>query len=169
MAVHTQASARFPEVPHEQLLQCWRCKLSFPVWGYDYSRNCTDSEPPAKMLERAKDSIERGHRRACHNCIDELATAPPTTSDDVRGNWMLEVQVADTGHPVKCTTFRHLGYMRMGFSSQRKAAEYYAAHNPHMRAIDAAHDWCSDWDPTTYRRYVVRRHCNSVATIDAFE
>ena len=51
--------------------------------------------------------------------------------------------------------FRHIGYVYRIFSSDTKAQEWYAARFPHMRPI---RDGCSDWDPDTHDRYVIRTH-----------
>ena len=172
MSQATRPNPRFPDVPEERLLCCWRCRQWLPVHHYDYGRDLNPSPGLAELMRLALDSIEHGHRRACGTCIDLFASTAASTneSDCGGGRWMLEVQVAVEGAPIRCTVFRHVGYMRKGFASKAEAAAYYAEHNPHMRAIDAAHQWCSDWDPHTHRRYVVRRQVfpDAEQTIDPF-
>ena len=64
----------------------------------------------------------------------------------------------------------HVGYMRAYFRTKGHAASYYDHHNPHMRGLNAYNTWCSDWDPTTHLKYIVRKknHCmdQTVAPFD---
>jgi hypothetical protein len=155
----TRASSQCPDALEERLL-CWRCNQWFSVWHGEPGPDA------AERLRRAVDRIQHGHTHACNNCVNALAVKPSTANRP--GSWMLEVQAASVGRPVRCVTFHHVGYMRMGFACKSDAAEYYAVHNPHMRPISARSRWCSDWDPETRRRYVVRRYCGAAQTVDPF-
>ncbi|KAK3251702.1 hypothetical protein CYMTET_38963 [Cymbomonas tetramitiformis] len=65
--------------------------------------------------------------------------------------------------------FSHVGYVNAVFKSKLEAAKYYDHHNPHVRALNAYGTWCSDWDPHTYSRYVVRENHGEIASIDPFD
>ena len=65
--------------------------------------------------------------------------------------------------------FVHVGYMKKKFSTQRAAAEYYNAHNSHMKALNAHGTWKSDWDPITHLRYVPRIYYGARMTVSSFD
>jgi len=65
-------------------------------------------------------------------------------------------------------TFKHIGYMNIVFKSKTKAFEYYNKYNKHMRSINAHNTNCSDWDPNTYLRYIVREYYHDYLSIDPF-
>ncbi|KAK3262163.1 hypothetical protein CYMTET_28964 [Cymbomonas tetramitiformis] len=65
--------------------------------------------------------------------------------------------------------FKHVGYVNAIFRSKAEAAKYYDYHNPRIRALNAYGTWCSDWDPDTYLRYVVREDHDEIACIDPFD
>lgn len=46
-------------------------------------------------------------------------------------------------------TKQHVGYLNKWFSTMEEAADYYDAHNAHMRGLHAHGHWVSDWDPDT--------------------
>ena len=76
--------------------------------------------------------------------------------------YILEVQRFEfdglTSHPDWNGKCEHVGYMNKIFATKKQACDYYHAHNPHMRQLNACNTWHSDWDPTTKLMYVVRRH-----------
>ena len=63
----------------------------------------------------------------------------------------------------------HAGYMRAIFRTKKDAASYYDRHNPHMRGLNAHNTWCSDWDPVTHFKYIVRVHHNIIESIPPFD
>jgi len=76
--------------------------------------------------------------------------------------WGYVLEVVDTRRPGKEI---HVGYMNIFFKTKKQAIEYYAAWNPHMRSI--SNGW-SDWDPETYRRYIIRQDFGIEKTIMPF-
>lgn len=69
----------------------------------------------------------------------------------------------------KGSKLEHVGYMRAYFRTKDNAASYYDRHNPHMRGLNAHNTWCSDWDPTTHLKYIVRKNHCLVQTIAPFD
>lgn len=54
----------------------------------------------------------------------------------------------------------HIGYMKAIFKTKNNACSYYDRCNPHMRSLNAYGTYCSDWDPYTELKYIVREgHC----------
>ncbi|KAK3265823.1 hypothetical protein CYMTET_25525 [Cymbomonas tetramitiformis] len=80
---------------------------------------------------------------------------------------MSNVPIQSVSQSAGC--FKHVGYVNAVFKSKPEAAKYYDHHNPHMRALNAYGTWCSDWDPHTYLRYVVRENHGEIARIDPFD
>jgi hypothetical protein len=58
--------------------------------------------------------------------------------------------------------------MNIVFKSKNKAFEYYNTYNKHMRQINVHGNTCSDWDPNTYLRYIVREYYGEHLSIDPF-
>ena len=92
--------------------------------------------------------------------------------------WMLEVQRFDdetwkqfleSEEISWIGKFVHVGYMKKRFPTQKAAAEYYNAHNTHMRALNAHNTWKSDWDPNTLLRYIPRIYHGARMTVPSFE
>jgi len=67
--------------------------------------------------------------------------------------YILEVQEF-IKEPLNLKGYHHRGYIKKLFNTKQDACDYYKLHNPHMRSINDK--WCSDWDPITKLRYVVR-------------
>jgi hypothetical protein len=76
--------------------------------------------------------------------------------------YILEVQQFDElghiSHPEWNGTFNHIGYINALFKSKQSACDYYDQLNPNMRSLNAHNNWCSDWNPVTKFRYVVRTY-----------
>ena len=51
-----------------------------------------------------------------------------------------------------------VGYLKIGFNTRQKAAEYYDYHNPNMRRLNMFKTWESDWDPDTLIQCWVEKH-----------
>lgn len=87
--------------------------------------------------------------------------------------YILEVQKFDFENwnktPEWCGKSVHIGYMNRIFRTKNEAASYYHKHNPHMRVINAHHNWKSDWDSDTYLQYIVRDYYNEYLTIPPFD
>ena len=88
-------------------------------------------------------------------------------------SYILEVQRFDIDswnqHPEWCRKAEHIGYMNKVFKTKNDAASYYNKHNPHMRPLNAHHNWKSDWDENTYLQYIVRQHYNEYLKIPPFD
>lgn len=82
--------------------------------------------------------------------------------------YVLEVQKAIEVSNISSKIFEHVGYMKALFKTKQSACNYYDTYNKHMRSLNAHDTWCSDWDPVTKLRYVVRKHNNECKTIDPF-
>jgi len=82
--------------------------------------------------------------------------------------YVLEVQKW-IPEPLEEKGFIHIGYMDKVFTSKLEAIQYYDEHNKHMRSINVFDNLCSDWDPNTYLRYIVRAYYGEKQTIIAFE
>jgi hypothetical protein len=83
--------------------------------------------------------------------------------------YILEVQRFDSSvNPEEMGKFQHIGYMKKLFKTKKEAAEYYDDWNPGMRKLNHHHTWCSDWNPTTHLRYIVREHHGEYLTIDSW-
>jgi hypothetical protein len=64
----------------------------------------------------------------------------------------------------------HIGYMDAVFKTKKNASDYYAQHNPHMRAMGTFSSWKSDWDPDTLLMYIVRtNHCILPGVVPPFD
>ena len=74
--------------------------------------------------------------------------------------FILEVQEFHSNghieHPEWNGKFEHIGYLNMIFKTKQSACDYYDIHNPHMRNLNTHNNFCSDWDPNTHLRYIVR-------------
>lgn len=86
----------------------------------------------------------------------------------MEGLYILEVQKW-IQEPLEDKGYIHVGYMDKVFTSKLSAIVYYDEHNPHMRPINAFANSCSDWDPKTYLRYIVRRYYGEKHTIVPFD
>jgi len=82
--------------------------------------------------------------------------------------YVLEVQEF-IPEPLQDKGFVHVGYMDRVFKSKIEAIEYYDKYNSHMRSINQYKNLCSDWDPDTYLRYIVRRYHGERKTMVSFE
>lgn len=84
----------------------------------------------------------------------------------MNGLYVLEVQRYVFQDHVK--GYFHVGYMDKIFKSKMEAVEYYDNANTHMRSINAHDNYCSDWDPNTYLRYIVRSYHAEATLIRPF-
>lgn len=86
--------------------------------------------------------------------------------------YILEVQRFDGNghmiHPEWNGKSEHIGYMNKLFKTKLDAAIYYNIHNPLMRPLNAHKKWCSDWDPNTHLRYIVREAHGEYLKISPF-
>lgn len=82
--------------------------------------------------------------------------------------YVLEVQKF-IPEPLEDKGFIHVGYMDKVFTSKLEAIEYYNTYNQKMRDINQFANLCSDWDPNTHLRYIVRRYYGEKHTITPFE
>jgi hypothetical protein len=82
--------------------------------------------------------------------------------------YILEVQEF-IPEPLQDKGFLHVGYMNRIFTSKIEAIEYYDKYNIHMRSINRYANLCSDWDPNTNLRYIVRRYYGERKTMTSFE
>ena len=71
--------------------------------------------------------------------------------------------------PLNEKGFYHRGYMNKIFKTKQEACDFYDIHNPNMRSLNAHNTWCSDWDPNTYLRYVVRKFNCEHMSIDSWD
>ena len=78
--------------------------------------------------------------------------------------YILEVQKMDWNNKSQ-----HLGYMNIVFESKQDAANYYNKFNQHMPQLNITNKWCSEWDPNTYKFYIVREHFYEYLHIASFE
>jgi len=62
----------------------------------------------------------------------------------------------------------HIGYLKKIFDEKNDACIYYKTNNNHMRSLNEYNSNCSDWDPKTGLRYVIRKYNNEMLTIDRF-
>lgn len=69
----------------------------------------------------------------------------------------------------KGVTLEHVGYMRASFKTKMDAASYYDRHNHHMRCLNAHKTWCSDWDPSTRLKYIVREWHDIFQSVPPFD
>lgn len=87
--------------------------------------------------------------------------------------YILEVQrFDDLGHinyPHWNGKFDHVGYINKIFKSKQFACDYYDHYNPHMRLLNAHNNYCSDWDPETKLRYIVREYFDEFLKIPPFQ
>ena len=65
--------------------------------------------------------------------------------------WGYTLEVVEFPREPGCE--KHIGYMNIVFKTKRQAVRYYDAWNPHLRSIQIGY---SDWDPKTFRRYIIR-------------
>ena len=82
--------------------------------------------------------------------------------------YILEVQKFNT-YPEWNGKSEHIGYVNKVFKTKEEASNYYDKHNPHMRALNAHNNWCSDWDPNSYLMYIVRERFCEYLKIPCFE
>ncbi len=87
--------------------------------------------------------------------------------------YILEVQKFEPkGHNIhpewngKC---EHIGYMNKIFKTKQEASDYYDKYNPNMRSLNAHNTWCSDWNPQTHLKYIVREYFGEYLKIPSFE
>ncbi len=59
--------------------------------------------------------------------------------------------------------FIHIDYM-----NKLEACKYYDDYYPEMRKLNTHGNWCSDWNPNTFFRYVVREYNGEHLTIPPF-
>lgn len=71
-------------------------------------------------------------------------------------------------HPEWNGKKEHIGYINKIFNTKQEACEYYHIHNQHLRAINSAHNWCSDCDPETKLLYIIRKHTGEFLKIPPF-
>ena len=64
--------------------------------------------------------------------------------------------------------FQHVGYMNKIFKTKPEACALYDKFNPHMRSLNCHNTYCSDWDPDTRLRYVVRKFNHEIRIIPIF-
>jgi len=87
--------------------------------------------------------------------------------------YILEVQTVNTSGPMDCSECngknKHVGYMNKVFKSKQEMCHYYNIFNPHMKPLDAVDRVCSDYDPVSGLRYIVREHFYEYLHIPAFE
>lgn len=190
MQAYTVPDDRWPEADDERLFECWRCAGFRPAWHFPGSYGKLDDSyygvnRVASVLARL---VLGGNMTACQMCVDDvtvryspmrprkrkaeggvavqpLHTVAHPQQGGHAGRWMMEVQVMVKGHPVRCSTFHHVGYIDKLFGSRKAAAAEYHAANPHMRPIRKESDWTSDWDPVSRRRFVIRKVCNVERTL----
>ncbi len=76
--------------------------------------------------------------------------------------YVLEVQKFNSyghkEHPEWHGKSEHIGYMNKIFMTKQEASDYYDQCNPHMRSLNAHQNWCSDSDPNSGLRYIVREY-----------
>ena len=65
--------------------------------------------------------------------------------------------------------FKHKGYMQCLFRTRKQAAAYYDYWNPHLRPLNYHGTYCSQRDPDTDCRYVVRKFFRETQTIPPFD
>ena len=87
--------------------------------------------------------------------------------------YILEVQKVNmdgyTEYPDWKGKSEHIGYMNKVFRTKQGAGTYYDKFNPHMRSLNEANNWCSDWDPNTGLMYIVRERFYEYLKIPSFE
>lgn len=87
--------------------------------------------------------------------------------------YVLEVQRFDSDghiiHPEWNGKSEHIGYMNKMFRTKQAACDYYDKFNPHMRSLNAHNTWCSDWDPKSCLRYIVRKYYGEYLKVSPFE
>ena len=86
--------------------------------------------------------------------------------------YILEVQQffinGNITHPEWNGKKEHIGYINKIFNTKQEASDYYHIHNQHLRTINSAHNWCSDWDPETKLLYVIRKYTGEFLKIPPF-
>ena len=171
---------RWPDAHEERLFECWRCSAVRPASSFSRKDDLIDNPMNDVLGSIVLDCTST----ACDMCVRDLTERPPmrprkrkadvlkglTTNSSfdhggcwnntTSGKWMFEVQVMVTGHPIKCSTFHHVGYMNRGWPSKQAAADAYKKEFPHMRVIRKEFNWTSDWDPITRLRFVIRELTN---------
>ena len=87
--------------------------------------------------------------------------------------YILEVQKinteSDNDYSERKGKSEHIGYMNKVFRTKQGAGTYYDKFNPHMRSLNEANNWCSDWDPNTFLMYIVRERFYEYLKISSFE
>lgn len=66
------------------------------------------------------------------------------------------------------TKLFHVGYMNKIFTTKKEAIDYYNKHNRHMRRMNED-DLCSDWDPDTCLKYIIRENYGIYSNIVPFD
>ena len=82
--------------------------------------------------------------------------------------FILEVQKLFNS-PKESKRFEHVGYMKKIFKSKKDAENYYNENNQHMQGINRYNTYCSDWDPLTKLRYIIRKDHKEHKTIPKFK
>lgn len=88
--------------------------------------------------------------------------------EDDTTTYMLETQEFITNKNGITKGFAHVGYMKAIFNFEDEASSYYDTYNPHMRSLNAHKTMCSDWDPKTMLRYIVRIYHGEILTLSPF-
>lgn len=78
-------------------------------------------------------------------------------------NYILEVREFKEGFG-----FKHIGYINRLFNTEKKACCEYDKRFPRMRSLNAFSTLCSDWDPDTKLRYLIRPYNCELLTIEPF-
>ena len=105
--------------------------------------------------ESNKPTIKLSNKRK--GVVTGLLLNPEKKLSKKLSKWALKIQRFDATILQGNGKFVHVGYVKKQFLTQKAAVEYYNAHNPHMRALNAHGTWKSDWDPNTQLRYIVER------------
>lgn len=164
----------WPDVHNERLFECWRCGAVRAAYSFSLEDDAVNDVLGSIVLDNTN--------TACDMCVRDMSIRPPMhprkrKADVLKGLtmgssferggrqnrphqgmvWIFEVQVMVEGHPIKCSTFRHVGYMDRGWPTKLAAADAYKAEFPHMRAIRKELAWTSDCDPCTRLRFIIRK------------
>ena len=71
--------------------------------------------------------------------------------------------------PNEISRFEHVGYINKVFQSKKDAEKYYNDYNQHMQSLNRNNNDCSDWDPITKLRYIIREDKNKQKNIPEFK
>jgi hypothetical protein len=62
----------------------------------------------------------------------------------------------------------HIGYHNKVFESKKEAARYYDSFHLHMPSLNSRQNWCSELNPATNLRHVVRRYEGEYLNLPSF-